>query len=200
MPHPCPPRSPRRPDLGPAARLVHAPGRALPARVPGAAGHGARLHHLLPQSRDGGRGDAAADAPLSAGCGHRLRRHPADPAGAGPEGLVRGRRGAAGSARCRDRGAWREPIDGAGEPLATVGETLSLVRAAAGAGAGADRLRRRALDRGDLHDRGPRQRPRGRARTLAYAEPGARSTPCWTSWSRPPPATWPCRPRPAPRC
>src|SRR5947207_7571911 len=34
----------------------------------------------------------------------------------------------------------------------------------AGAGKGADRVRRRALDSGHLHDRGPRLEPRGRDR------------------------------------
>ena len=39
---------------------------------------------------------------------------------------------------------------------------------------------------------------RSGARTFAYQHP-EKLTPCWRCWSKPPPATWSCRPRPAPR-
>ena len=45
-----------------------------------------------------------------------------------------------------------------GQAFGSIGETLRAGARRAGAGAGADRLRRRALDGGDLHDRGPRRR------------------------------------------
>ena len=59
---------------------------------------------------------------------HRVRRHPAAAAGAGPEGLVRGRRRAAAWAAAVARGAGGE-VEASTGRLAYVGETLRRVRA-----------------------------------------------------------------------
>jgi hypothetical protein len=64
---------------GPDARLDHAPGRPLPARVSRPA-PARGLPDAVQDARAGGRGVAAAAAPLSAGCGDPLLGHPA-PAG-----------------------------------------------------------------------------------------------------------------------
>src|SRR5690606_6468195 len=92
--------------------------------------------------------------------GHRLRRHPADPARARPGGVVRGGRGAAARAAAVDRVAGRT---GRGLHGATVSDRRDAAARAGRtrAGAGADRLRRRALDSRHLHDRGPRLGPFG---------------------------------------
>jgi uroporphyrinogen decarboxylase len=70
----------------------------------------------------------------------------------------------------------------------------------AGARAGPDRLRRRALDGGHLYDRGRAPSDRSQGPHLRLCRSRGHGRGCWTSWSRPPPVIWPCRPTPAPRC
>ncbi len=153
----------RRRNPGGSADLDDAPGRPLPAGIPRHAREGRRLPVPLLHARPRGRGHAPADPALWLRCGDPLRRHPAGAAGAWRRSLVRtGRRaavvhhqlprrhGEAETRRGHPRHAGAGLRDGA-HPCAGIAERRC-----------ADRFRRRALDRRDLHGR--------RAR---HARPGA---------------------------
>ena len=56
-------------------RLAHAPGRALPARIPRPARTGRQFHGAGKQPAAGGRSHAATAGALPAGCRHSVQRH-----------------------------------------------------------------------------------------------------------------------------
>ena len=120
------------------------------------------------------RGDAAADPPLRLRRRHPLRRHPAGPARARRQSRLRRGRGAA--ALHGDRRRRISP--GCARPRrctrrsAPVYETVRAVRAALPAERAADRLRRRALDGGDLHDRRARHARPGAGARAHLPRPG----------------------------
>ena len=108
-------------------------------------------------------------------CGHRLRRHPADPPRAGPGGLVRGRRGAPAGRPAAIEAPCATWSTGAGEALSEIGETLSRVRAeleperALIGFAGAPWTVATYMLDGEARTIGKGER--AQARTYAYAEP-----------------------------
>ena len=158
----------RRRDAADAADLDDAPGRPLPARIPGDARQGRRFPVALLQPRSGDRGDAAADPPLSAStrrsssptsCWCRRRSAPicGSSQGEGPRLST--------ITRPRRLGAVA-PGSEIHETLSPIYETVRILRRDCPPTRRADRLCRRALDRRHLHDRRPRH---------ARPGPGARA-------------------------
>ncbi|CAA9285026.1 MAG: Uroporphyrinogen III decarboxylase, partial [uncultured Acetobacteraceae bacterium] len=157
--HEASPARPRRRAGVAAAALAHAPGRALPARIPRGAGAGGRLRDPLHDARHGGRGHVAADPALRLRRLHPVLRHPHGALGHGAAApLRRGRRAAAGAGP--RRGGDRRPpchgrrgAGGAHHGNGAAGAGRAGRRSAAH---GADRLRRQPLHRRLLHGGGPR--------------------------------------------
>ena len=158
---------PRRGGDRAAPRLDDAPGRPLPAGIPGDPGGGGLVPRPLLQPGLRRRGDAPADPPL------RLRRrdpvlgHPGRPPRARPGRALRGGRGAAPRSARRPGGVLapaggrRSGGDGASRPGLRDGATAARRTAGRDDAAG---LLRCALDGGELHDRRPRHAgPRPRA-------------------------------------
>ncbi len=145
------------------SRVAHAPGRALPPRIPSGARRGGRLHRAVHHAAPRHRGHAAAHPPLRLRRGDPVLGHPHGAVGHGPGAALRGGRGPparAGARRGRSGRAGRGGRGGAGR--ADLRDGARCPRGPRRPSRhGADRLRGKPLDRRLLHGRGA---GRGRVR------------------------------------